>query len=481
MIAQLVGSDATIYHEKLMTSTWYKFLVIHIGHLLARTTPRNLHPYLIEINLNKVSGFLRFEMFRKWSNPEANTIIRHGRGRELLQSSARSGSDSTIIMVMCGLGILIIISIFLGLLYIFRSKLKRNMMWWRRRHPRSSTSIEKYVNSKMILRRESSKVFDPSLASISMRDLLAATHNFEPTRVIGDGGFGLVYFATLPSDGRLVAIKKLALDGMQGKREFEAEMETLGNIKHPNLVDLLAYCKLGDDRVLVYEFVENGSLDTWLHEKKDGPRELDWAKRIKIAQGSAKGLSFLHHDCTPHVIHRDIKSSNILLSKDFEPKIADFGLARLMNPSMSHVSTDIAGTIGYIAPEYNITFGSTKQGDVYSFGIVMLELATGKRPDTLIDLKGVRTLAKWALLMLKYGRETELLDPVFKSSRHLPPSHQVHAYFRIACDCVSEQPKERATMNQVYERLTLIMNENSTNTSLDDVSLHSQAKDNTKQ
>lgn len=377
----------------------------------------------------------------------------HGHHRHILQSlQSHDGNghgpntNSPIIMgVLAGVGVFCASLLLVGLVVVCRVKLKP---WYKRRfgQPAKLPSLRKF-------RRESSKVFDPTLASISMRELVKATDDFDPSNVIGDGGFGLVFCATL-SDGRTVAVKKLETIGLQGKREFEAEMETLGNIKHKNLVELLAYCKVGDERVLVYEFVEKGSLDTWLHERDDGPMVLDWKKRLRIAQGGARGLSYLHNDCNPFVIHRDIKSSNILLGKDFEPQIADFGLARNMSHMVSHVSTDAAGTMGYMAPEYSMTMGATKQADVYSFGMVMLELASRRRPNLLVQEKSFRTLAKWARHMLELGNHMDLLDPVFK--KNPPPSDQVLAYFMIACDCVSDLPHHRPTINEAYEKLSLI-------------------------
>lgn len=327
----------------------------------------------------------------------------------------------------------------------------------RRRYIRTiQQPATRYSCSLRKLRRERSNVFDPSLVSmISMTDLAKATDDFDKSRVIGDGGFGLVYRATMP-DGRIVAVKKLCTDGVQGIREFEAEMETLGKIRHRNLIKLLAYCSSGDERLLVYEFVERGSLDSWLHEKPEGPQTLDWPKRLRIAQGSARGLSYLHHDRDPHVIHRDIKSSNILLDKDFEPRIADFGLARNMSPLVSHVTTRAAGTLGYMAPEYSKTLKATLQADVYSFGMMMLELATGRRPNVLVKERNLRTLAKWARELVEESEELELLDPIIV--KQTVSYEQVAKYFRVACECIAINPGDRPTMRHVFDSLRSLGN-----------------------
>lgn len=351
--------------------------------------------------------------------------------------------------ILIGVGVFGAALLILGILVLCRLKL--GGLW---RHRRLHGHAEK-IPSLRKFRRETSRVFDPNVECISMHVLERATDDFDKSKVIGSGGFGLVFSATLP-DGRAVAVKKLSTDGMQGKREFEAEMETLGKIKHPNLVELLAYCTVGDDRVLVYEFIENGSLDTWLHEKEEGPKMLSWKLRLRIAQGTAGGLAYLHHECNPHVIHRDIKSSNILLGKEFEARIADFGLARNMSPLVSHVTTEGAGSLGYMAPEYSTTLSATRQADVYSFGMVLLELATGRRPNEYVKERNLRTLVKWACQLNAEARELELLDPVLTKGAPPPPYEQVAAYFTIACECVKVNPAARPTMDLVFVTLAEI-------------------------
>lgn len=163
-------------------------------------------------------------------------------------------------------------------------------------------------------------------------------------------------------------MKRLNRGHWYGDREFLAEMETVGKVQHQNLVPLLGYCVVKDERFLIYEYMENGSLDFWLR-KAGVNRSLDWRTRFKICLGSARGLAFLHHGFVPHIIHRDIKSSNILLDRDFEPRVSDFGLARIISACESHVSTALAGSLGYIPPEYGQAMVATVKGDVYSFGV----------------------------------------------------------------------------------------------------------------
>ncbi|XP_010268568.1 PREDICTED: leucine-rich repeat receptor protein kinase EMS1-like [Nelumbo nucifera] len=314
---------------------------------------------------------------------------------------------------------------------------------------------------------DESASFDPYLSRISMNELVIATRNFASDGIIGDGSFGLVYKARL-SDNVTVAVKKLSKDAFQGFREFRAEMETLGKIRHPNLVKILGYCVAGDDRILIYEFIEKGCLDQWLHDtsssQEAGPwsssvvrAPLSWETRIKIIRGVANGLHFLHTLDTP-IIHRDIKASNVLLDSEFEAHIADFGLARKIEALNSHVSTQVAGTMGYMPPEYKdgVTVATVK-ADVYSFGILMVEIATGKRPSWPIKIEDEHNerkeygLIEWARKRVAEERHLEILDPLM-SKEGLRES-EVGEFFRIACLCTSERSRDRSSMEEVVELL----------------------------
>ncbi|GMJ09621.1 phytosulfokin receptor 1, PHYTOSULFOKIN RECEPTOR 1 [Hibiscus trionum] len=280
-------------------------------------------------------------------------------------------------------------------------------------------------------------------------DLLKSTNNFDQANIIGCGGFGLVYRGILP-DGRKVAIKRLSGDCGQMDREFHAEVEALSRAQHPNLVHLQGYCMHKSDRLLIYSFMENGSLDYWLHEKVDGPSSLDWETRLQIAQGAARGLAYLHQSCEPHILHRDIKSSNILLDKKFKAHLADFGLARLILPYDTHVTTDLVGTLGYIPPEYGQASVATYKGDVYSFGVVLLELLTGKRPMDMCKPKGCRDMISWVIHMKMENKEREVFDPFIYDKQHEKEMLQV---LDIACLCLSESPKVRPTTQQLVSWL----------------------------
>lgn len=302
--------------------------------------------------------------------------------------------------------------------------------------------------------------FDPNL-HISMALLKSSCNDFASDLIIGDGSFGLVYKAKFPN-GEIVALKKLSVDAFHGLREFAAEMETLAMIHHQNLVRILGYCISGRERILVYEFLEMGSLDQWLHEPTDEKNSsmLSWSARIRIIRGVAEGLAFLHDGCNPCIIHRDIKSSNVLLDNDHGAKIADFGLARTMESSRSHVSTQVAGTMGYMPPEYgNGMMTATVKGDVHSFGMLMLEIATGRRPNLMVKKEGIRAeirLVDWVKGMLSSGLIVDMLDPGIienlSENEFLDPI-AVETYFKTALQCVEFHPKERPFMRQIVNLL----------------------------
>ncbi|KAL8157736.1 phytosulfokine receptor 1-like [Apium graveolens] len=284
---------------------------------------------------------------------------------------------------------------------------------------------------------------------ISLNDILKSTNSFDQSNIIGCGGFGLVYKGTFPN-GKKIAIKRLSGDTGQMDREFQAEVETLSRARHPNLVQLEGYCNYHNDRLLIYTYMENSSLDYWLHEKVDGPSLLEWDARLQIAQGAAKGLAYLHQSCEPHILHRDIKSSNILLDEKFVAHLADFGLARLVLNYDSHVSTDLVGTLGYIPPEYGQASVATYKGDVYSFGVVLLELLTGRRPMDMCKPRGRRDLISWVFQMKRDRRESEVFDPLIYDKEH---ADELLVVLEIACLCLSENPKSRPSTQQLVSWL----------------------------
>lgn len=287
--------------------------------------------------------------------------------------------------------------------------------------------------------------FQDSAKELTVSDLIKSTNNFDQANIIGCGGFGLVYKAYLP-DGTKAAVKRLSGDCGQMEREFRAEVEALSQAQHKNLVSLRGYCRYGNDRLLIYSYMENNSLDYWLHERSDGGYMLKWESRLKIAQGSARGLAYLHKDCEPNIIHRDVKSSNILLNENFEAHLADFGLARLIQPYDTHVTTDLVGTLGYIPPEYSQSVIATPKGDVYSFGVVLLELLTGRRPMDVSKAKGSRDLVSYVLQMKSEKKEEQIFDTLIWSKTH---EKQLFSVLEAACRCISTDPRQRPSIEQV--------------------------------
>ncbi|MQM15367.1 hypothetical protein Taro_048309 [Colocasia esculenta] len=274
--------------------------------------------------------------------------------------------------------------------------------------------------------------------------------------IIGSGGYGTVYKLVIDSSTAF-AVKRLNKGSADKDRGFERELDTMGDIKHRNIVALHGYYVTPQFNLLIYDLMPNGSLDCLLHGKAKDRKPLDWSSRCRIAAGAARGLSYLHHDCIPHIIHRDIKSSNILLDHNMEARVSDFGLATLMGPDETHVSTVVAGTFGYLAPEYFDTGRATTKGDVYSFGVVLLELLTGKRPtdETFIE-EGTR-LVTWVKEAVSDKREELALD----SSLVYFPLADVQTMFSIAEKCLETDPLRRPTMSEVLKLLEQLCPEKS--------------------
>ncbi|VYS48858.1 unnamed protein product [Arabidopsis thaliana] len=279
-------------------------------------------------------------------------------------------------------------------------------------------------------------------------DLSKATSNFSNTNLLGQGGFGYVHRGVLV-DGTLVAIKQLKSGSGQGEREFQAEIQTISRVHHRHLVSLLGYCITGAQRLLVYEFVPNKTLEFHLHEKERPVME--WSKRMKIALGAAKGLAYLHEDCNPKTIHRDVKAANILIDDSYEAKLADFGLARSSLDTDTHVSTRIMGTFGYLAPEYASSGKLTEKSDVFSFGVVLLELITGRRPvDKSQPFADDDSIVDWAkplmIQALNDGNFDGLVDPRLENDFDI---NEMTRMVACAAASVRHSAKRRPKMSQI--------------------------------
>ncbi|XP_076907418.1 probably inactive leucine-rich repeat receptor-like protein kinase At5g48380 [Bidens hawaiensis] len=299
-------------------------------------------------------------------------------------------------------------------------------------------------------------MFENPVSKMRLSDLMKATDSFSKEHIIGSGRTGCLYKAVL-EDGTSLMIKRLQ-DTQHSEKEFASEMATLGKVKHRNLVPLLGFCVTKTERFLVYKYMSNGTLHDKLHTITDNPNPLDWPSRLKIAIGAAKGLAWLHHNCNPRVLHRNISSKCILLDADLEPKISDFGLARLMNPVDTHLSTFVNGEfgdLGYVAPEYTRTLVATPKGDVYSFGVVLLELVTGEKPTHVTKapetFKG--SLAEW---VTQLSGESRLEDSIDESLNEKMYKSEVFQFLKVACSCVGPAHKERPTMFEVHQLLRAI-------------------------
>ncbi|XP_022639112.1 probable serine/threonine-protein kinase PBL19 isoform X1 [Vigna radiata var. radiata] len=331
-------------------------------------------------------------------------------------------------------------------------------------HKKKNPAVTRAVNSTGSLSSPKSvkdlyREKEHTFRVFNFQELRDATQGFDRTLKLGEGGFGSVYKGSIrPSDGQgdpfPVAIKKLNTRGFQGHKEWLAEVQFLGIVNHPNLVKLLGYCSLdgerGIQRLLVYEFMPNRSLEDHLFNKSLPP--LPWKTRLEIMLGAAQGLAYLHEGLEIQVIYRDFKSSNVLLDEDFHPKLSDFGLAREgPQGDQTHVSTAVVGTQGYAAPEYIETGHLKVQSDMWSFGVVLYEILTGRR-----SLERNRPTAEQKLLdwVKQYPADTSrfvvIMDPRLRN-QYSPQAARKIA--KLADSCLKKNPEDRPSMSQIVEAL----------------------------
>ncbi|PIN00709.1 Serine/threonine protein kinase [Handroanthus impetiginosus] len=291
--------------------------------------------------------------------------------------------------------------------------------------------------------------------TFSLAYLAAATENFKAENFLGEGGFGKVYKGRLPDTGEIVAVKQLDRNGFQGAREFIVEVLTLSMADHPNLVKLIGYCAEGDQRLLVYEYMPLGSLEDHLHDPRPNRKTLDWNTRMKIAAGAAQGLEYLHDKMKQPIIYRDLKCSNILLGEGYHPKLSDFGLAKV-GPSgdQTHVSTRVMGTYGYCAPDYAMTGQLTFKSDIYSFGVVLLEIITGRRAIDDTRTGSETNLVAWARPLFKDRKKFhQMADPALEGQY---PGRGLYQALAIAAMCVQEQPNMRPLIADIVTALNFL-------------------------
>ncbi|KAG0614766.1 hypothetical protein M758_6G202100 [Ceratodon purpureus] len=322
--------------------------------------------------------------------------------------------------------------------------------------PEGSLLSESMANSTTMSYDSSMETYTGTAKTFSLSEIERATDHFRPDNVVGEGGFGRVYQGVLDS-GLEVAVKVLTRDDHQGGREFIAEVEMLSRLHHRNLVKLIGICT-EEIRCLIYELITNGSVESHLHGLDKYTAPLNWDARVKIALGSARGLAYLHEDSQPRVIHRDFKGSNILLEDDFTPKVSDFGLAKsAAEEGKEHISTRVMGTFGYVAPEYAMTGHLLVKSDVYSYGVVLLELLSGRKPVDMSQPPGQENLVTWArpLLTSKDGIE-RIVDPCLGDNLQFDSFARVAA---IASMCVQPEVSHRPFMGEVVQALKLVYHE----------------------
>ncbi|KAL9255177.1 Cold-responsive protein kinase 1-like protein [Drosera capensis] len=288
-----------------------------------------------------------------------------------------------------------------------------------------------------------------NIRTFSYNELKLATDDFHLSNKIGRGGFGTVYKGVLKG-GVQVAVKALSTESRQGVHEFLTEINMISAVRHPNLVGLVGCCVAGANRILVYEYLENGSLDRVLLSRSGDHVRLHWKMRSGICLGTARGLAYLHEEVVPHIVHRDIKASNILLDKDFRPKIGDFGLAKLFPENITHISTRIAGTTGYLAPEYALGGHLTMKADVYSFGVLILEIVSGGSSSKSEWGGSQKLLLEWAWELYEEERLLELVDPELEDF----PEEEVIRYIKVAFFCTQAAAGRRPLMSQVVDMLS---------------------------
>lgn len=293
-------------------------------------------------------------------------------------------------------------------------------------------------------------LFQKPLVRVKLADLMAATNNFSLESIIVGTRTGTTYKAVLP-DGSALAIKRLNTCKL-GEKQFRLEMNRLGQLRHPNLTPLLGFCVVEEEKLLVYKHMANGTLFSLLHGSGG---ELDWPTRFRIGLGAARGLAWLHHGCHPPIMHQNICSNVILVDEDFDARIMDFGLARLMNAAdfneTSFVNGDL-GELGYVAPEYTSTMVASLKGDAYGFGVVLLELVTGQKPLEVSNVEdGFKgKLVDWVNHLSSSGR---IKDAISKELCGKGYDEEILKFLKIACSCVVSRPKDRWSMYQAYQGL----------------------------
>ncbi|XVF58888.1 hypothetical protein PTKIN_Ptkin07bG0102300 [Pterospermum kingtungense] len=394
----------------------------------------------LDISSNDISGRIPRQLFSVPTFNFTGTNLACGSSLEEPCVSATTFPVSThrskirIVVTTASCGALILLS--LGALFLSRykqvHKLKRDV----------------FVD---VAGEDDLKISFGQLRRFSWRDIQVATDNFNECNIVGQGGFGKVYKGVL-SDNTKVAVKRLAdYYSPGGEAAFQREVLLISVAVHKNLLRLIGFCTTASERILVYPFMQNLSVAYRLRDLKPGEKGLDWPMRKRIAFGAAHGLEYLHEHCNPKIIHRDLKAANMLLDDNFEAVLGDFGLAKLVDTRLTHVTTQVRGTMGHIAPEYLSTGKSSEKTDVFGYGIMLLELVTGQRA---IDFARLEEEEDVLLLdhikkLLKENRIEDIVDGNLKTY----DAEEVKTIVRVALLCTQSSPEERPTMTEVVKML----------------------------
>ncbi|CAN1304591.1 Probable LRR receptor-like serine/threonine-protein kinase At1g67720 [Linum perenne] len=399
-------------------------------------------PNLRELHVqnNMLSGTVPSGLLNK------NIELNYSGNMNLYEGGGRSKRMIAIIVSSVGAAILLLIALAVACLFMRRGKKKHHDQ-----EPADAKLLLGKLQGTLPVQKVLSGLGDPSAEAahyFSYLELVEATKNFE--RKIGSGGFGIVYYGKTKDD-REIAVKLLTSNSYQGKREFANEVTLLSRIHHRNLVQFLGFCQEEGKNMLIYEYMHNGTLKEHLYGPLTHGRSINWIQRLEIAEDSAKGIEYLHTGCVPAIIHRDLKTSNILLDKHMKAKVSDFGLSKIAADGASHVSSIVRGTVGYLDPEYYISQQLTDKSDVYSFGVILLELMSGQEAISNESF-GVncRNIVQWAKLHIESGDIQRIIDPV------LGDDYDIQSMWKIAekaLMCVQPHGHMRPSISEVLKEV----------------------------
>jgi serine/threonine protein kinase len=393
----------------------------------------------LRIENNNFSGVIPVQLLNRSLklNYSGNPYLCMHKGECILQNSNKNNIKLKVVLGTTLSGILIIALALIAGTIVYRNKLRRK-------------------EPKPFLCQDYSMIVVPNPTksrAFTLDEVMAATQTFSCE--IGRGGFGSVFFGKLP-EGNDIAVKVLSSFSQQGVKEFLNEVDLLSKINHRNLVSLLGYCNESRELMLIYEHMSGGSLRDHLYGARAEHSELNWKTRLKITLDAAQGLEYLHVGSTPKIIHRDVKTANILLDNNLNGKLADFGLSRMtMEEGVTHVTTAVKGTFGYVDPEYFITQMLTEKSDVYSFGVVLLEIVCGRQP---IDVKlpteevnMIRWVTPYVLKMDENpGKIAEIIDKRLHGNYDMK---SINLVAKVAMRCVQAEPCFRPSVSEVVVEL----------------------------